>query len=437
MRNFMGRGNFVWWTGVVEDRNDPVQMGRVKVRCFGYHTEDKNEIPIEDLPWALTINGIQSGSVSGMGYSPIGLVEGSWVIGFFLDGDRAQEPIVIGSLSGVPSTSSSPHIGFNDPNGEYPRWVNESDMNLAGRESLCETHPARIHKNSNRVNDSGQSIKFPCARPPKITSVAPDRAASYYTLYTWNELPAADNYTSVYPYNHVYETESGHLQEFDDTEGMERFHRYHPSGTYEEIIADGSKTIKVVGDSYELLLQNDNVYIKGNYNVTVGGTKRELIKGNYHLQVEGDVSYDFQKSWQTKVAHNQESEIGKTRAVNISDDDFKTLIKGDNIENIVEGEKILNVKRDYTLTVNEDYALTTFGNTQFFSTGDYKLTNLGNHYVTSKGDMTIQSPGNQSVAISGNMTSSISGSVNETVAGGQTTAVTGNLKFTAAKIDLN
>ena len=43
MRNFMGRGNFVWWTGVVEDRNDPVQMGRVKVRCFGYHTEDKNE----------------------------------------------------------------------------------------------------------------------------------------------------------------------------------------------------------------------------------------------------------------------------------------------------------------------------------------------------------------------------------------------------------
>ena len=42
---FMGLDGFVWFTGVVEDRNDPDKLGRVRVRCLGYHTEDLNDIP--------------------------------------------------------------------------------------------------------------------------------------------------------------------------------------------------------------------------------------------------------------------------------------------------------------------------------------------------------------------------------------------------------
>ena len=49
---FMGMDGFVWFTGVVEDRNDPSKLGRVKVRCLGLHTESKVDIPTEDLPWA-------------------------------------------------------------------------------------------------------------------------------------------------------------------------------------------------------------------------------------------------------------------------------------------------------------------------------------------------------------------------------------------------
>jgi len=437
MRNFIGRGDFTWFVGVVEDRNDPVQMGRVRVRAFGWHTADKSQIPTESLPWALTVNGIQSASVSGIGHSPTGLVEGAWVIGFFMDGERAQEPVIIGSLTGVPTDFADTSTGFNDPYGDYPKWINESDMNPAGREGLCDIHPARIDKNSRRVNDSGNEIKYACARPPKITSVAPDRASSYYTLYTWSELPAADNYISSYPHNHVYETEGGHLQEFDDTDGMERYHRYHPAGTYEEIIADGTKTVKVIGDNYELLLKNNNVYIKGDYNVTIDGNKRELIKGNYHLQVEGEMSMDFQKSHQTKVAHNQETEVGKSRACNVKDNDYLTLVNGNCVENVVSGEKILNVKNDYTITVNEDYALTTFGNTQFFATGDYKLTNLGAHYVTSKGNMKIQTPANQNIIVQGNITETVTGNVTETTGGNHTESTTGTVTVTGATINLN
>jgi len=416
MRNFMGK-DFVWFVGVVEDRNDPVQMGRVRVRAFGFHSEDKGQIPTDMLPWAVPINGIQSASVSGIGHSPTGIVEGSWVVGFFMDGERAQEPVIFGTIPGVPVDEPDPFTGFNDPFGVFPRVPGIPDTNIAARAATCEEHPARIAKNAGRVNDDGEAIQYPTARPPKITSVAPDRASSYYTLYTWQEKPAADNSLSLYPHNHVYETENGHLIEVDDTEGSERYHRYHPSGTYEEVVVDGTKTVKVIGDNYELLLRDNNVYISGDYNVTVEGDKRELIKGNYHLEVEGDVSFDCKKSWQRKVNFNLETEIGKTRATNIGQNDFLTLIKGDSVEQVATGEKVLVVQKDYTLTVNEDFALTTFGNTQFFATGDYKLTNLGVHYVTSKGNMTIQTAANQTVTVTGTKTETAATSAQTYTAG--------------------
>jgi Gp5 N-terminal OB domain len=65
---FVG-GKFAWFTGVVEDTSDPLQMGRVRVRCFGYHTEDKVQIPTESLPWALVMTPITSASMSGIGTS--------------------------------------------------------------------------------------------------------------------------------------------------------------------------------------------------------------------------------------------------------------------------------------------------------------------------------------------------------------------------------
>jgi hypothetical protein len=55
---FLGLNNFVWWFGVVEDRLDPLELGRCKVRCFGWHTSDVNQIRISDLPWAHPIDSL-------------------------------------------------------------------------------------------------------------------------------------------------------------------------------------------------------------------------------------------------------------------------------------------------------------------------------------------------------------------------------------------
>ena len=71
--------NFQYFFGVVEDRQDPLKMGRVRIRAFGVHTEDRSKIPTEDLPWATPIMPYTSASISGIGESPTGPVEGTWV----------------------------------------------------------------------------------------------------------------------------------------------------------------------------------------------------------------------------------------------------------------------------------------------------------------------------------------------------------------------
>ena len=38
--NFLGKNNFIWFNGVVEDRNDPQKLGRLRVRCVGIHTDN-------------------------------------------------------------------------------------------------------------------------------------------------------------------------------------------------------------------------------------------------------------------------------------------------------------------------------------------------------------------------------------------------------------
>ena len=96
--NYMGSSEFVWWHGVVEDVNDPLFLGRCKVRVFGYHSDDLLELPTSSLPWAFPMQPITSASLSGIGTSPTGLLVGSHVFGFFRDGSSAQDPVMIGSF---------------------------------------------------------------------------------------------------------------------------------------------------------------------------------------------------------------------------------------------------------------------------------------------------------------------------------------------------
>ena len=91
-----------WWLGIVEAIGDDASAGRYKVRIFGYHTADREKLPTKDLPWAVPINPVTSAAMNGIMDTPA-LVNGSTVVGAFLDGEIGQTPVVFGSIAGVPA----------------------------------------------------------------------------------------------------------------------------------------------------------------------------------------------------------------------------------------------------------------------------------------------------------------------------------------------
>ena len=90
----------IYW-GVCEDRNDPLCLGRCKVRIIALHSEDKTILPTSDLPWAYPLLPTTSGSISGIGVSPTGILPGTWCAINFLD-SAFQCPIIIGVVGGIP-----------------------------------------------------------------------------------------------------------------------------------------------------------------------------------------------------------------------------------------------------------------------------------------------------------------------------------------------
>ena len=216
MQNFMGQNGFQWFVGVVEDRQDPKRVGRVRVRCLGYHTDDNVQLPTADLPWAHPMNPITSATVSGVGQTPLGVVEGTWVVGFFQDGAEAQQPIIMGTLPGVPDYVSGDGInpfnnrqsmGFLDPLGNYPKYKNETDVNRLAVNDDELPHPSLTLRKADR--DVAVGVANVDATTVVEDVVAADDGKS------WDEPETP--YAAQYPHNHVYETEGGHIREYDDT----------------------------------------------------------------------------------------------------------------------------------------------------------------------------------------------------------------------------
>ena len=292
----MGQDGFSWFIGVVEDRNDPKKASRVRVRCLGYHTTDIQEIPTEDLPWATVMMPVTAGANSGIGMSPHFLIEGTWVVGFFRDPAK-QEPVIMGALPGMNTTSPSEFTiasssetggqskggGFKDPNGKYPTelYLDIADTNLLAQEAF-DTHPSK-------------SIK--------------DAKDSWSTASGSAEQPASTQSSAKYPTNHVFETESGHYVEFDDTAGNERIHLFHKKGTFIEIDSAGNVIIKTVGNVTNIVAGNMDTYVKGNYSVSAGGNIDIYAKGNLTEKVDGNVKITVKGNVESAITGSLTEEV--------------------------------------------------------------------------------------------------------------------------------
>ena len=295
--DFMGRDGFIWFAGVVEDRNDPLKLGRVRVRCLGYHTEDKEALPTADLPWAHPLLPITSSGVSGIGQTPLGLLEGSWVIGFFRDADTKQDAVIMGSLPGKPSQTGAINqaegLGFSDPNGVYPRHANESDVNRLARN---DADNQSLTLEARKTIRAASYTNIPTGNIIEVKDGVAEIDASAGDVWSLPE----NTYSTTYPYGHVYESESGHILEFDDTPDKERILLYHHSGTETEITAAGTRN-EVNKDSTHTITEKDNkVYIKGSSDVTLGGRHKIIINADgaadnhYDIQVGPNANVNIQ-----------------------------------------------------------------------------------------------------------------------------------------------
>lgn len=287
---FVKNPNAVFFEGVVEDRNDPLKVGRVRVRVFGKHTSDKSQISTKDLFWASVLMPVTSASNSGVSETPC-LLEGSHVVGYFRDGPLSQDPVVIGSILGIPTQQANAGVGFNDPNGKYPKWTEEPDLPRLARGKTEGTIQAK--KTSQKK--TGMALpegNFDEPNPP---------------------------YAAKYPFNKVMETESGHTVEYDDTPGAERISIAHKSGTFIEMHPDGSLVIRTIGARHDITNGNQNEFCNG-YNLRIDTTGNIYCAGNYTFKTDGNMKFDVAGDVLWDIKGNMTQVVGMSAVINATED---------------------------------------------------------------------------------------------------------------------
>ena len=346
MSEFMGKNGFIWFVGVVEDRSDPKSLGRLRVRCLGYHTEDLVKLPTADLPWSHVMNPITSATVSGLGQTPLGAVEGSWVVGFFQDGEDAQMPVIIGTLPGIPDAlpDTEAKKGFQDTvNGVYPKYKNETDVNRLAVNDEDLPHSTLTIRKADRTTDMGRA-DFDEVQTylgnfgGSITHSIPGDDGTSFSE------PAVP-YKASYPHNHVYESEGGHLREVDDTPGSERLHERHSTGTGYEVHPDGTKVTRVKKDNYNLITGDNYAHIKGNDSTTVDGGVRVFVNANastedshYTIEVGNNANVNIQVNKGNVNLVTNEGDINLKSGRNINMETLGFRLQAQTVDISVSGQ---------------------------------------------------------------------------------------------------
>lgn len=356
-KNSIGLDGFCWFFGIIEGRQDPLTLGRVRVRAFGWHDDSLAAIPSENLPWAQCIGGRDTETQ---------YRDGDMVFGFFADGRSGQKPFVLGLVNGMFSVPNDSGKGFNDlrPQPELqtaPRFILSAQYKTDGSGiKITEQSAAPRHPNSLELNT------------PTITGVAFDKPTGTVISQrqqnldtniqaagqTWSEPKPA--YAPVYPYDRVYTSESGHVVEVDDTPGHERIAVQHRTGSFIEWMPSGSMIEKITKTKYTIIMADDNIHVMGQCRITVAGAAYIQVVGDCNLQVDNNLNAGVAGDANFSVGGNFNL---KASSVAIESSSAMNL-KGDGGVNVDASGGTLNLNGGTVLAGGGSYASMTAGTVQ-------------------------------------------------------------------------
>ena len=151
--------NTRWFVGTVINATPPAGLeGRVQIRIYGIHSDNTNDIPQRDLPWAQVMVNSSSFGVSGLGHG-VHILAGAKVFGIFLDGSNSQLPLILGSLPHTEYPTSVQADGREDiASNPFAFDFQQSNAQMEDpRTSWAETQGS---PQDERTVDAGEAINF-------------------------------------------------------------------------------------------------------------------------------------------------------------------------------------------------------------------------------------------------------------------------------------
>jgi hypothetical protein len=299
-------GDMYWAIGRVEDVNDPKEIGRIKVRWFGVYSDNDTDLPVSDIPWSYVMDSVSSASSGGVGCTPHGLMVGSWVVGFFLDGRRAQQAIVIGSLNGVHKTSfieKSESIN-DDPNNQELGGIEHEDISESKKfwKRAASTDDSLHPLNRTPKKNTSQKTKIKFINDNPQSTTLDDKYTPGLFLV---EPPISD--TNPYGDNQVLSFKDGSYISWGTSKDFPCYQKYHfKSHNFEEIDSGGNHKIRTPGSRIEFTGKSAHQCAQFDHDITAqqgdlklfAGAETSLetrsfytdCKGDYDLHVDGNMT---------------------------------------------------------------------------------------------------------------------------------------------------
>ena len=321
-----GFSNLLHFVGVVEANNDLTNNGRVKVRAFGIHPPRRNageedEVPTDHLPWATVLDG-------SYGVAPVIPNVGEWVFGFFIDGNEAQQPMIMGRLPGqhlqMPAGTGEPgEDGYLPP--EAVNEFGKPDLHrYQGGEgaSQGQTLAQRVFANTQIPQADGESFDEPPIMMPQNN-------------YKNRVIKSADGDNFIV------------LGSGMDGEGSDYFLISHSSGSVFQIDPNGTIFVKAFADKYN----------------TTQGVESNYVRGSSHNTIDEDYTLKIGKSGKISINGRLDIEctdfnVRAARNINL-DAGVKVNVSGG-------GVGVFATADDINLVANTNLkALTTLGGMYF------------------------------------------------------------------------